>query len=563
MLSFEKDNSVNRKHTLFAWFLLVFLVGLGLRLWRLGEMKFTLAEAQLAENAWQMAMGRAQALPGNMSYAGLSAILFYLFEPSFFFARLVTVIAGSSLILVPWFWRHELGEKVALVLAIGLAFDPILVSFSRQIVTPILAVAGIAWAVTTVKNKRTVLTGSMLAVGFLGGYSFWVIAVVGLTALIVFHARKKEANLNPSYKAKEVWLPLLVSFVISTLVISTGFLLCTEALGGIGAGLVEFIQLFGSTYKIALYRPIIIGIAYSILPLVFMIWAFIDELISQQSLKSLPALIGWGVSLLLSVLLGRQDLGLLVVASVFAWIGAAEFIARSFESREEQKEIVLGVTLFQLVILVYMLMVGQRMAGSAALSQDFTYSLFALLAGVLLLVISTLLVGFGWSRQVSGQALRYSLVIMLTITTLGIGLRSINTQQESNSLSLLAGPIVLPNNDVVIVTDEIDREGRADKTEITYDLGDLGTEFSWFLREQDAWESKQSTVQADLMLSLDEADFSAADNYRGRNVVLYRDINTAIVTPGDLLGTIFGESLPLISQNGILWVRLDLFTGAN
>ena len=94
-----------KEQHLFVWFLLAFLIGLGLRLWRLGSMRFTLAEAQIAQSTWQMALGKAAELPGNMSYAGLSALLYYVFEPSFFFARLMPALFGSSLILVPWFWR--------------------------------------------------------------------------------------------------------------------------------------------------------------------------------------------------------------------------------------------------------------------------------------------------------------------------------------------------------------------------------------------------------------------------------------------------------------------------
>jgi len=64
--------------------------------------------------------------------------------------------------------------------------------------------------------------------------------------------------------------------------------------------------------------------------------------------------------------------------------------------------------------------------------------------------------------------------------TVGLSLRSIRSQQESTTLSLLAGPIVLPNNDIEEAVAEIDREGRADRTEITYDPGSLEQELSWF-----------------------------------------------------------------------------------
>ncbi len=559
----EKETLSEKKPGQFTWFLLAFLLGFGLRLWGLSEMRFTLAEAQIAQGAWQMALGNAAGLPGNMSYVGLSALLFHLFEPSFFFARLLPVLFGSSLILIPWFWRDRLGTKVALVLAFGLAIDPVLLSFSRQIVTPIFVLAGLAWALTALKNRRPVLAGSMFALAFLGGYSFWMLALVGLAVFLIWRKRADFEFFDASYKVKAFLLPLLTSFVVSLVLISSAFLLSTEGLGGIGAGLVEFFGLFTKSYEIPAYQSLIVAIAYSILPLLFAFWSLVDDLRNKQALKNLPYLIGWGLSVLLSLLLGRQDLGLLVFAAAFAWLGAAESVARFIEQGSERREVVFGVTAFQIVILVYMQMVGGRLTSLALNSQEFRLALFALMAGVLLLVISTILVGMGWSRQVSGQALQNSLFIMLIMLTVGISLRSVRSQQESITLSILAGPIMLPNNDVKNVIDEIDQNGRADRFEITYDLGELEQQFAWFFREQADWKNAQSVLQADLILSESEADFSAADVYRGRNVVLFRQIDQQVVKPGDFLKTLLGEPLPLVSQNGVLWVRLNLFTGAN
>lgn len=559
----DNEKLVEKNQSLFVWFLLAFLVGLGLRLWRLSDMHFTLAEAQIAQGAWQMARGDASGLPGNMSYAGLSALLFFLFEPSYLFARLMPVLLGSSLILVPWFWRDVLGKKAALVLAFGMAIDPLLLSFSRQIVTPIFVLAGLAWAVTALKDKRPALAGSMLSLAFLGGYTFWVVALVGAVIFLVWRKREQFEFPGNLYKAKTFPKPFLTSFFVSLVLVGSAFLLCSEGLGGIGAGLVELGQLFGTKYEIALYQPIMVALAYSILPLVFAVWALIDDLRNHRPLKNLPFLIGWALSVLLSVLLGRRDLGMLVFAAVFAWLAAAGRIAHILEQGSERREIVLGVTLFQIVILAYIQMVSGRLVSSTVNSQDFQFALFAVLAGVLLLVISTVLVGMGWSRQVSGQALQNSLLIMLIFLTVGLSLRSIRSQQESTSLSLLAGPIVLPNNDIAEAVAEIDREGRADKTEISYDLGNLEQEFAWFFRQQVNWKSTKMDVQADLMLSENETDFSAADAYRGRNIVLFRNIDANVVKPVDFLKTLLGEPLPFISQHGILWVRLNLFTGAN
>ena len=563
MLLIKKETIGEKETHLFVWFLLATLAGLGLRLWRLGSMHFTLAEAQIAQSSWQMAVGKATVLPGNMSYAGLSALLFTLFEPSFFFARLIPALFGTSLILVPWFWRDRIGKTAALVIAFGLAIDPTLLSFSRQIVTPIFVMAGLAWVVTSFKYKRPVLAGALLAVAFLGGYSFWVLVLIGVVTFLVLGKKETQVFDFTTFRTNSFILPFLTSFVVSLLLISSAFLLHTEGLGGVAAGLVEFVHLFAKGYELPVYQPIMIAIAYSIFPLLFSFWSLVDDLRAKQPLKNLPFLIGWGMSLLLCLLLGRQDLGMLVFAAVFAWLGAANYIARILETKSQAREVVFGVMVFQVVVLGYMQMVSRRLISVPINSQDSRFAAFAVLAGALLLVISTILVGMGWSRQVRRQALQNSLLIMLIVLTLGLGLRSIRSQQESTTLGLLAGPILLPNNDVESIVDEIDREGRADKTEITYDLGDLEQQFSWFFRNQVDWESAQNVLQADLMLSASAQDFSAADTYRGRNVELFRRIDQQVLKPVDFLKTMLGEPLPMVSQIGVLWVRLNLFTGAN
>ena len=185
-------------------------------------------------------------------------------------------------------------------------------------------------------------------------------------------------------------------------------------------------------------------------------------------------------------------------------------------------------------------------------------SIFALAAGFLLFVISILLAGLGWSRVVSEEALQGSLLVFLLVVSLAINLRGIHSNQESATLSILAGPIVLPNDDVRSVVDEIDRNGRADKTEITYDLGDLDSGFAWFFRKQAGWKGTAVSPQADLALSVNEAEFSAVDAYRGRNVVLSRSLDRRL-SNRRFLGIAAREPLPLVLTTGRLMDAICLF----
>ncbi len=74
---------------------------------------------------------------------------------------------------------------MAIIFSLALALDPLMVNWSRQIATPMIALAGLAWAVCLFDKKRYIIAGFCLAVAFLGGYSFWVFSLLAL-ALWVF-----------------------------------------------------------------------------------------------------------------------------------------------------------------------------------------------------------------------------------------------------------------------------------------------------------------------------------------------------------------------------------------
>ena len=121
----------------------------------------------------------------------------------------------------------------------------------------------------------------------------------------------------------------------------------------------------------------------------------------------------------------------------------------------------------------------------------------------------------------------------------------------------------MPNHDTASALEELDRDGFVDKTEATIELGNLQEQFAWFFRNQNALAERANLGQPDLILSENEKAVSAADEYRGKNVVLYRWINPQAVKPSDFLFVLFGKPLPVADQSGVLWVRLNLFTGAN
>ena len=68
-------------------------------------------ELILSHNALLAARGIGRR-PARRSYTGVTALLFYLFGPGNFIARVWPAIFGAS-IAIPWFWKDLIGKKPA------------------------------------------------------------------------------------------------------------------------------------------------------------------------------------------------------------------------------------------------------------------------------------------------------------------------------------------------------------------------------------------------------------------------------------------------------------------
>ena len=88
--------------------LLAFLLALGLRFIRLGELPLTNSEARLALDALQIAQGGSPALSSHVAYTNLTAILFFLVGSFNFLARFWPALVGSALVFVPLLFREQI-----------------------------------------------------------------------------------------------------------------------------------------------------------------------------------------------------------------------------------------------------------------------------------------------------------------------------------------------------------------------------------------------------------------------------------------------------------------------
>lgn len=112
----------------------LFLIGLGMRLVRLGDQAVHHDESLHGYFGYQIAIGNEyehSPLTHGMFLFELIAAMFFLFGDSEFTLRLGMVLFGAALIPVPLLMRKQLGDIGALLTSVMLTFSPALFYFSR------------------------------------------------------------------------------------------------------------------------------------------------------------------------------------------------------------------------------------------------------------------------------------------------------------------------------------------------------------------------------------------------------------------------------------------------
>lgn len=550
--------------TSFAWFLLAFAIGLSLRLLLLNSMVYTQNELVLVNQALQISQRLSAATSMVPVYSGLTGWLFFLFGPGNFLGRVVPALVGASLVLLPWLWKEQLGQKTALILSIALALDPTYLLFSRAIHGGIFAIAGLAWVITLLKKNRPGLAGVSLAFAFLSGPSFWsFLLILGLTLLVlrlIKHETAKELFAYKFDRPKTAWVSLAAGFAVSTFLILTSFLLDPSGLGGAASGLIAFVRNFTQTYEKPVYHSIFILIAHSLLPLIVFSIGFFALRSSERGEWYRIAGVSIVISLLIGLLVSRESYEILLLPVLVSWIGGAIWLGRwQFKLTESWLSTALLMG-FVVAILAYLSVNLGRISQLPLGTPQFWNIFLMIMAGIILLVSAWWLVKFGWSTGNGDQVFLITILGFLAITSLSSSTRSLHSEQHTRSLEYLDSQVVLPNNDVDAILTDFSLTGKTLQQWGGFSLIELPEEYSWYFR---SFEIERNQPGSSMILTRTANMPTQSDQFRGINVVLERSIDWRIDSLRTYLQTLAGNTAPLVDQKGVLWVRTFLFTGAS
>lgn len=556
-----------------ALYLGAFLLALGFRLNRLGDLPVGDKEATLALQALDLSqVGRVGG--GAPGYLSLTAILFLLLGESSWLARFFPALAGSLMVLVPALFKNQLGRGAAVAMAFLLAFDPVMMASSRQVDGRMLAALALTAALGFWLQRDAVKTGIVLGYAVLCGAPFWQGAVGLLLAWLISRAflnnggGSRASNVGAydselPEKRNEVNFTTLAGWAFGTLLaVGSLFLIKPALLGGAAEGLAEFARnYFGGNAGIPLELFLIAGVVSN--PLGWLL-AMAELLESLRKREQTGIFLGvwWIAALLLALINPARQAMDWVLPALPALALASRYLVRILPLRGE-KVAFYAYAALSLTLLgsIWLNGVGVISAWNEA---EQNARLATLLASVFLLLAATFLVIWGWGMSLTGRGFRISIVGILLLAVFSNAWRA-------------AGLGTLPENELLRL-DPYVKDGQLLNTTLSdlslwktggsqvLDIGVMGMDspaLRWLLRRHNSVTFAEgfSTHPPSLLITPKKAELGLSAPYSGQALTWTSTPAWMQFSASQWMKWLAFREAPQIKQTIQVWARSDVFPG--
>ncbi|MBI3158762.1 MAG: hypothetical protein HYZ26_04065 [Chloroflexi bacterium] len=555
--------SANRTFTFeHALHLLAFGLALALRLGALDAIPLAENEAHWALQAHRLADGQAAEFGPQPLYVILTGFLFRWLGSGDQLARLLPALAGAALVAAPFLWRERLGRIPALALAFGLALDPGLVAVSRQAGGPMPALAFLTLGFSAWLLNAPAVAGVLLALGLLSGPALWHGLVVLLLAALADAALRRQPLRLPVGDLRRAAL-----FGGGTLLLAgTLFLQVPAGLGAFGASLPAYFLGWVTPSGVPAGRLFFALAAYQPFALLFGVIG-LARAVRQPAAHS--RFLGWWLlaALALALLSPARQAADLVWALVPLWGLAAGALAPALRPGPEEDRQV--VWLEAALLLVFFTYIWFSLASLGFISpenlEEIRRGLSLSIVVLALAVISTLLVGIGWSFAEAGRGALWGVSLFLLFFTIS-GLFSAAFRRETTAAELWwSGPAPgLADLAAATVGDLSEfRLGERTSLDVTVQTGSDAV--AWELRDMPnlVFASQVSAAESRPALVTDPAaiDLLTALGYRGQSFAVGWQPAWEGALPPNLISWLLFRQAPAVSTTVLVWGRADLFPG--
>jgi len=573
-ISHEKQEPQSSARLGAGIFIGVFLLGLVLRLIALDQHPLSETEAHLALQAYALAQGQSVPdLAGQPGYLLPTALAFFLLGAREATARFWPALWGILVVGLPWLLRRQLGQPLAILLALGLALDAGLVATSRLATADSLALWSLLGLITFAWRREWRLAGIALALGVLSGASFWLGALIlGATwgfwrwiegSLEVDVPETPYSLYGVSLNGSIPWPRLAISALVAFFLLGSGLGIVGRGLGAAATGLVEFLRGWATQGTTS---PGLLGMAllvYQPLGWVLALGQWMRGWRRMSPLARLSTLwLGVGV-ILLAVYPGRQVSHLIWVL-VPLWILAASTLTQWLGGlREIERTSLLVVATAYFVLLGYLWLNLEGLVPGNVDPQWIWVRGLAFLGAVLLGVALWLVVGWSWGMRVSRQGLFWGGTVFLALLAFSATWQAAGLGRAPSAQIWGSQPYVAEEDLLLKTLEDVSEwvTGRRDAVDI-HVVGIESGALRWALRRFYHAEFVQTLPPLEtpsVVITSEVAMPGVSALYRGQDFVWWETPDWSLFLPGEWLSWIIYRKAPLQRQAIVVWVRADRF----
>lgn len=539
---------------------LAFATALGMRLIQLGAMPLADAEAAPALQALRISQGENPALAAHPFYILSTSIAFFLYGGGTnFLARFIPALIGSLLVFAPLLFDNRLKPRPSLILAFFIALDPGLVAISRQAASPIFAIAFLVFALGFINKKQFQLAGVFAALALLGGPSLWLgVLGLGIAWMIYQLFNRSQSSI---FNFSNFKLSNLILFIVTFILAGSLFFIVpnglSAALGSIPAFFSRWLALSdvpaGRLFlALLVYHPLLVLLA---LTAIFRGWL-------NGSPRIIPISIWLLVSLLLAVFLpSRQIADLSWTLLPLAALAALE-LARNFNIFPEERREVAGVVLLVAFIWTFAWLAFSGLVWIPPDSPAYINRFLFFLGALVLLILSLLLVGLGWSTRTARLGGVWGMALVLGLLGLGGAFGSAGMRGIASPELWWLSSIPTEANLLRATVQDVSRIGFGEKNAASVVIAGVDSPaLEWVLREHNVTrvETPGGISAPDIVITPWEIDPFLAAAYRGQEFP-WRQNPLWNASPQNIwFRWVVLRDMPQSGETLILWVRDDLF----
>ncbi len=542
------------------------VVALLFRMVNLSQPGLNESEAQLALSSASLAGGSSVIASSHPLYVLVTGAIFSFFGSTTYLARLLPALAGSGLVGALYLSRKHLGRQVSLLAAFLAAMDPGFVAASRQADSPLLGMVLLVLFLVLLLDRKYLLSGVALGLGFLSGLHFWQ-GIVYLAVSIGLYTLISGRNTD-SWRAgaKKIFSEFLqqkgwVSFLGSVLLVGTLMFIFPAGAGEMLAGLTAYWQGWGAAFKDSVMQFILLLPSYELLFLAAGLGYGITSII-QGNRRSQFLMLFFLLALVLTLAYPARNVLDMVWVILPLLLLTANAVHSLWKLAQDNWLPSAGLSLVVAILVTFALYSGFLLFTQGTGGQNLEVRLISLIGALVVAATLIILMAWAWSGPTGIAGLGIGLLVLGIFYTIGQSYRASGMGAFPERELWRNSARVMHPELVVKTLESISAWNNGTKIDtpiavIAFDSPSLRWELRNFKRV-DFYPAFPAGDNPEIVITGIQSSPASPSSYTGQDLAWDSDAEWNSLTSQEWLNWYLKRSIPVISQSVIVWGRTDI-----